>query len=157
MEHLQLVAKREWGRSWAQGIGQNIFKYHVGMAFPVTLHWFLHVTKIPLSSWPTLFPLVFSSFPLLQAIYLHGLSEDTVLKRQGNLFFTLLLDLDRVRKNLILWGLCVHRSFKIMTPGLITVFLNCWGFCQFATKKMTADREPGRVWDRAVQLLPEVP
>lgn len=91
------------------------------------------------------FSLLFlSSFPWLQAIFLHGLSGATVLKKQGNLFFTRVPDLDSFRKNLILLGLWVHRLFKIMTPDLIALSLNCWGFCQFASKT-TMGRDPGKV------------
>lgn len=67
-----------------------------------------------------------------------------MLKKEGNLFFTWVPDLNRFRKNVILSGLWVHWVFKIPS-----------------SKAMTIDREPAKVWDGAAQflcwVLPELP
>lgn len=136
----QLAAKRERERSWAEQIQVshgNDFSYAVTLV-SICNKKYLFLSGLPFSL------LFLSSFPWLQAIFLHGLSEATVLKRQGNLFFTRVPDLDSFRKNLILSGLWVHRLFKIMTPDLIALSLNCWGFYQFASQT-TMGRDPGKV------------
>lgn len=94
-----------------------------------------------------------SSFTQLQSLSFYSLTETAVLKRHGNLLFTGVPDLDRFRKNLILSHFLIQWVFKIMTPDLIIVFLNYWGFYQFASKMITIDKVPGKAQGGTTHLL----
>lgn len=154
MAHPQLVAEREWLKELGPGARTGQTQVSYGNIFSCDVTLVSTCNKKYLLPPDMLFPLFFHSFfPQLQSLSLYSLTETAVLKRHGNLLFSSVPDLDRFGKNLILSHFLIHQVFKIMTPDLIIVFLNYWGFCQFASTMITVDKVPGKVEDGATHLL----